>query len=490
MTQIAGNETRLIVKGQLMEKSILYRCIGILSYFWLQMAFVYLPAQAQIDAYPDQHFVLQGADSLLSGASEIENMTAAEDGAAIRLVDGETAGFVTFAVQTAPYPFVIGLPSWNGTAPADEGAFRVFIRVPYRSGWSPWLEVGYWKENAWAGTKSTRYAGGYIDIDTVVLYDFATQWQFKIEMKRNSADVASPTLSLLSFFTSDERTTENLDFASIIGDSPDPIFIPTQFLAQREVSSEYGGRICSPTIVSMILLSYGIAVDPLKFALDTYDPYYDLFGVWPRVVQNASEYGLQGTVTRYRTWSAARDVLTKGGRIGMSIGAPLYSGHLVMLAGFTENGDPIVHDPARPYDGYAHVFNKSDLSHAWFDKGGVGYTFYLRDTTSTTTVEFAGAGHIEQAHAIVLYPNYPNPFNTATTFYYELLQDGFVEFTIYNMRGQVVRTLESEVKAAGSYRFHWNGTDETGAAVSSGGYVYRIRFNGQQAKSGRLVILR
>jgi len=39
------------------------------------------------------------------------------------------------------------------------------------------------------------------------------------------------------------------------------------------------------------------------------------------------------------------------------------------------NGDPIVHDPAQSWDGYAHVFNKADLSHAWFDKGALPMLF-------------------------------------------------------------------------------------------------------------------
>jgi hypothetical protein len=84
-------------------------------------------------------------------------------------------------------------------------------------------------------------------------------------------------------------------------------------------------------------------------------------------VQNAAEYGLDGAVTRYRTWSQARGVLANGGRIAMSVGLPLYSGHLMMLAGFNTNGDPIVHDPAKS-NGYSYVFNKNDLSHSWFDK--------------------------------------------------------------------------------------------------------------------------
>ncbi len=97
----------------------------------------------------------------------------------------------------------------------------------------------------------------------------------------------------------------------------------------------------------MALKSFNIDVDELQFARDNYDNYWNLYGIWPRVVQNASEYGVGGAVTRYRTWSDAYQVLANGGRIVMSVGLPLYSGHLMMLAGFMEDGRVIVHDPAK-----------------------------------------------------------------------------------------------------------------------------------------------
>ena len=90
-----------------------------------------------------------------------------------------------------------------------------------------------------------------------------------------------------------------------------------------------------------------------------------------------AEFGLDGAVTRYRTWSEAREVLANGGRISMSVGPPLYPGHLMMFAGFTSDGRPIVHDPAKS-NGYSYIFNKTSLSQSWFAKGGVAYTFYFQ----------------------------------------------------------------------------------------------------------------
>ena len=94
--------------------------------------------------------------------------------------------------------------------------------------------------------------------------------------------------------------------------------------------------------------SYSIDVDPLQFARDNYDDYWGMFGIWPKAVQNAAEYNLEwGSCHCYRTWNQAYDVLANGGRIVMSVGRPLYTGHLMMLAGFDSQGNPLVHDPAR-----------------------------------------------------------------------------------------------------------------------------------------------
>lgn len=473
-----------------MQNNKLVQSIPVIALVFSSFIFKISAGITQGISYPDQQFIIESGDSLAQQAELVSNIELSEDGESIRLTDGMTIGYLILKPQTADYPYNIGLPSWNGTAPGDSGGFRVLIRVPYLSDWSPWLDVGYWKANLWPGSKNTRFSGGKINVDIVELNYYATEWQFAIEMKRQSATVTSPTLSLLSYFVSDSRTTQNIDYTAIMNDKPAAIFVPTTFLAQYRLSDDIGGRICSPTTVSMILLSYDIEVAPLQFALDTYDPYWEMFGVWPRVVQNASEYGVNGTVTRYRNWSAAREVLALGGRIGMSIGQPLYEGHLVMLAGFTENGDPIVHDPARTYDGYAHVFHKNQLSHAWFDKGGIAYTFFPQDSSAVSPVIITERYEAPAVFDFDLYPNYPNPFNASTRFRYQLFQDGLVEFSIYNLTGALVRTLVDEHQLAGIHHSRWDGSDAAGNSVASGEYLYQIRFRQDQMKSGKLMLLK
>lgn len=83
--------------------------------------------------------------------------------------------------------------------------------------------------------------------------------------------------------------------------------------------------------------------------------------------------------------------------------------------------------------------------------------------------------------------NYPNPFNPSTTIFYSLPATSEITLTILNLRGQVVRTLVSDVVTAGHHAAVWDGADASGARVASGVYVYRLQAEGFTA-SRRLVL--
>jgi hypothetical protein len=74
-----------------------------------------------------------------------------------------------------------------------------------------------------------------------------------------------------------------------------------------------------------------------------------------------------------------------------------------------------------------------------------------------------------------LLQNFPNPFNPETTINYNLASSSDVTLQIYNVVGQVVKTLVAERQNAGRYQVRWNGTDDRGMSVSSGIYFYSIR---------------
>jgi len=70
--------------------------------------------------------------------------------------------------------------------------------------------------------------------------------------------------------------------------------------------------------------------------------------------------------------------------------------------------------------------------------------------------------------------NYPNPFNPVTTIRFAIAKDSNVSLDIYNIKGQLVRSLVNAFYKDGTHNVIWNGTDNKGEVVSSGVYFYRL----------------
>ncbi len=74
-----------------------------------------------------------------------------------------------------------------------------------------------------------------------------------------------------------------------------------------------------------------------------------------------------------------------------------------------------------------------------------------------------------------LYQNTPNPFNPSTVIRYDLAAPAEVGLRIYDLRGALVKNLETGKKPAGRYEVGWNGVNERGQRVASGMYFYELR---------------
>jgi len=77
-----------------------------------------------------------------------------------------------------------------------------------------------------------------------------------------------------------------------------------------------------------------------------------------------------------------------------------------------------------------------------------------------------------------LSPNFPNPFSQYTGISYQLPVSGHVNLSIYNIAGQLVRTLVNEEKSAGKYQAIWNGNDENNKEATQGVYFYKLESGG------------
>ena len=94
----------------------------------------------------------------------------------------------------------------------------------------------------------------------------------------------------------------------------------------------------------------------------------------------------------------------------------------------------------------------------------------------------AGISAVDQdvpASGYALHPCYPNPFNPSTTVSFDLPERATVNLAIYDLAGQMVRTLvAAETVAAGRHEVVWNGRDTAGRAVAAGVYFCRLDAGG------------
>lgn len=135
----------------------------------------------------------------------------------------------------------------------------------------------------------------------------------------------------------------------------------------------------------------------------------------------------------------------------------------------TGNPDPLYNDPEDPNNpGYALYPAMGTVRN---DMGAYGGGFSLPT-------------QIKKHHNESTFPkkfqlcqNHPNPFNPETTIKYQLPKSSEVSLKIYNLNGQVVKTMVNTKQAAGYYSVLWNGKDEYGNFVSSGMYLYSIKTN-------------
>jgi flagellar hook assembly protein FlgD len=100
--------------------------------------------------------------------------------------------------------------------------------------------------------------------------------------------------------------------------------------------------------------------------------------------------------------------------------------------------------------------------------------------TTEVSQEFDSSGLLPKTRC--LYQNHPNPFNPTTAIPFTVygsqsMVHSSIRTTleIYNIRGELVRTLINESRRPGRYEIVWNGKDDDGNQVASGVYFYQLK---------------
>jgi len=122
-------------------------------------------------------------------------------------------------------------------------------------------------------------------------------------------------------------------------------------------------------------------------------------------------------------------------------------------------------------------FRASDLAGGSLVEAAVDELRILGNSGGATDVPAVAAG--ANAHVLALEAAQPNPFSGTTRIEYAVPAAGAVDLAVYNVGGQVVRTLATGVREAGSYTAAWDGRDENGTRVAAGVYFTRLTAAGK-----------
>lgn len=296
--------------------------------------------------------------------------------------------------------------SWNADTPAGTW-IQVELYGSYSDGTTtPWYVMGRWaagdddiKRTSVDG-QGDDYSGIYTDTFAVDSEDVANgislvSYQLRLTLYRAPGSQATPCVYRLGAFASAVPDRFGVP-ASTFG-LRHGVELPVPHFSQDIHSGQYpeydgGGEAwCSPTSTTMVLYYWGKKptarqmawIDPsyadpqVDYAARfTYDYQYEGCGNWPFNAAYAASYGgLDAIVTQIHSLNEAETLVSHGIPVVCSVSFYASeldgsgydtSGHLLVIAGFTDDGDVIVNDPASSDDSAVrHVYDRHQFETVW-----------------------------------------------------------------------------------------------------------------------------
>lgn len=292
-----------------------------------------------------------------------------------------TAGEETTKVFTGinpEIPFGEMIASWN-----VQSAASAFVTLRVRAhgpGFdTKWYTMANWALDHAAGIRSSvngqADANGTVDTDTLELKRNAQTLDVEVTLK-NTAAGPVPVLKLLTFSFSNKAALQS-DVPSLSPAWGKTIDVPQR--AQNNYPN--GGVLCSPTSMSMMLWHYSNELGKPEMNKDVpeveahvWDPAYKGAGNWPFNTAYAGSFtGLRSYVARFESIADLESWIASGFPVVCSVSfdmlrglplSPTESGHLVVLVGFDQDGQPVFNDPA--FKGHVRkTYKRSDFEKAW-----------------------------------------------------------------------------------------------------------------------------
>jgi len=163
------------------------------------------------------------------------------------------------------------------------------------------------------------------------------------------------------------------------------------------------------------------------------------------------------------------------------------------------SGNVIARHDAGVLDAGEHTFKfaADDFTSAW-SAGEYRAVVRARSTyehgdaaTVEIPLKLTNSGTPALPSTLTLLGNSPNPFNPETTIRFVVPAGPKRDYSVrvYDVAGRLVRNLVAGKIEAGAHDVRWDGTDERGAVVSSGVYLYRVSA-GRESQHGKMVLLK
>lgn len=280
----------------------------------------------------------------------------------------------------APVPFDDLVGSFIAEVPAG-GEAEMSVKVRLESGWTEWFSLGALNGSGWTSPAAAPAGDGpaFVDVDTLKLKSKATAFRYRLKFKAGRKPVRLRSVAVA--VSDGEAPAAPSAFAPgpwvrDLGLSP---------RSQGDAQEKYKHDICSPTSLAMVLEHWGRKLDLEAVALAAQDRGSQLFGNWPANVAYAGSLGLEGRVARLESLADAEAEVAHGRPVIVSVtfsegelpNAPIKKtrGHVMVIGGFTAEGDVIAYDPAgKGKDGVRRVYPRAAFHKVWRGrKRGLAY---------------------------------------------------------------------------------------------------------------------
>jgi hypothetical protein len=319
--------------------------------------------------------------------------------------DEPATGDWTSAWIEPGFPVVDVVPSWNAETPPGT-AIAVALQGRDEAGETPWYSLGTWasgddlERTSVPGQDDGRCR---VQVDTLVADGGLDA--FRLRVTPLTADGVPPYVRLVAAVASSGRSADPVVPSEPSLAGPLVLDVPpfSQFRHRGHFPEYDGGGAswCSAASTAMLVAYWGRGPTPEDMAWvgeehddpwvdhaarSTYDAAYAGCGNWPFNTAYAASFGLEAFVTRLTSLREAEAFLEAGVPLGASIAAAPgeldgfigagTAGHIVVLAGVTAGGDPVVADPAAHTNGEVRrTYDRAQLERAWL--GGSGGIVYV-----------------------------------------------------------------------------------------------------------------